>query len=257
MSTPPESLPEFQRQQLAFTAHIRDPHNAPPPEGIPAARMAVYTELFFNGIDSLLSSNFPVLREITPEAEWNALVRDFLVRHRCHTPLFTEVALEFLEYLQQEREAAESDPPFLLELAHYEYAELAVSIADADDDPPAYEPNGDLLDGRPHLSHAICNLSYRYPVHRIGPEYLPDEPGEEPSNLLVYRDREERVHFMEINPVTQRLILLMQENRDSTGLEILKQIAGELGHTSPDSVIAAGTQLLEELHRRGVVLGSS
>ena len=27
-------LPEFQRRQLAFTAHIRDPHNNPIPDGI-------------------------------------------------------------------------------------------------------------------------------------------------------------------------------------------------------------------------------
>jgi hypothetical protein len=256
MNTPPERLPGFQRQQLAFTAHIRDPRNSPPPQGIPAARMAVYSELLFNGIEGLLSGNFPVLREIVPDTEWKALVRDFYARHRCQRPLFTEIALEFLDYLQHERTPAETDRPFLLELAHYEYAELAIGIMDTDTDRPGHDPDGDLLHARPILSRAVWNLSYRFPVHRIGPGYLPEAPGKDPTRLLVYRDREDEVHFLEINPVTQRLVALMQENVGSTGLEILRQIAEELGHINPDSVIAAGKQLLEDLHRRGVVLGS-
>jgi len=102
VSTSPETeLPEFQRQQLAFTGHIRDPENSARPAAIPARRMAIYTELFFNNINEQLSSNFPVLRQITSDERWHAMVRDFMIRHRSQTPLFTEIGQEFLEYLQQ------------------------------------------------------------------------------------------------------------------------------------------------------------
>lgn len=252
----PEQRPAFQQQQLAFTAHIRDPRNAPAPEGIPPERMSVYNALFFNGIDSHLTANFPVLREITPDQRWERMIRDFFGRHRCSTPLFTGIGLEFLEYLQHEREPEEGDWPFMLELAHYEYAELAVAVSDADRDVAGFSPNGDLLHGCPVLAPTAWNLSYQYPVHRISPDFLPDAPSAEATHLVVYRDRQDEVHFLEINPVTQRLLILLKENPQRSGLETMKQIAEELQHPQPNAVITHGQQLLQELHQRNIILGS-
>ncbi len=257
MSTSPESpMPAFQRQQMAFTAHIRDPENNPLPDGVTSRRMGVYTELFFNNFNDQLSGNFPVLRQITADERWHAMVRDFMICHRAATPLFTEVGLEFIEYLQQEREPHPGDRPFMVELAHYEYVELAVAISTADEEAIEYDPNGDLLRGRPLVGPTAWNLSYQWPVHRIGPEYLPEAPPAEPTHLVVYRDRLDEVHFLEINAVTQRLLQLLKENPEHTGLDVLKTIADELGHPQPDAVIAGGLELLNDLHRRNVILGT-
>lgn len=257
MSTSPESpMHTFQRQQMAFTAHIRDPENNPLPDGVTSRRMGVYTELFFNNFNDQLSGNFPVLRRITADERWHAMVRDFMIRHRAATPLFTEVGLEFIEYLQQEREPQPGDWPFMVELAHYEYVELAVAISTADEEAVEYDPNGDLLHGRPLVGPTAWNLSYQWPVHQIGPEYLPEELPAEPTHLVVYRDRLDEVHFLEINAVTQRLLQLLKENPEHTGLDVLKTIADELGHPQPDAVIAGGLELLNDLHRRNVILGT-
>lgn len=250
-----EALPKFQRQQLAFTAHIRDPEHAPLPDGIPARRMAVYTEIFFNNINDQLTSNFPVLRQIISDERWNAMVRDFMARHRSSTPLFTEVAQEFLEYLQAEREPHSGDWPFMLELAHYEYVELAVAISVADEQLGEFDPNGDLLTGCPVVTPTAWNLSYQWPVHNLGPEYLPDEQPSEPTHLVVYRDRLDEVRFLQINAVTQRLLQLLKENPAHTGLDVLNTIAEELAHPNTDSVIKAGQELLDDLRQRSVILG--
>lgn len=257
MQTSPElALPAFQRQQLAFTAHIRDPDNNPLPDGIPARRMAIYTELFFNNIGEQLSVNFPILNRITPDAQWRAMVRDFMIRHRSETPLFTEVGQEFLTYLQDEREPQTGDWPFMLELAHYEHVELAVSISPADAHLADHDPNGDLLEGRPLVGPTAWNLTYRWPVHRIGPDYLPREAPPEPTHLVVYRDRTDDVRFLQINAVTQRLLQLLKENPLHTGLDVLNTIAAELAHPDPDKVITAGRELLDDLRRRNVILGT-
>ena len=254
MKTSPETLHAFQRQQLAFTAYIRDPQNHPLPPGIPQERMQVYVQLFSNGLNDQLSGVFPVLRAISSDAWWEAMLRDFLARHRARTPLFSRIGEEFLDYLQHTREPDPEDWPFLLELAHYEYAELAVAI---DATPlPEHDPNGDLLSGHPVPAPSAWNLSYHFPVHRIGPEFLPREPGEQPTQLLVYRDRADGVHFLEITPVTWRLLELLKEKPSFSGLEILKQIATELGHADPQAVITAGTRLLVDLRERNVLLGS-
>ncbi len=255
-SSPDSSRPRFQQQQLRFTAHIRDPEHTPLPDGIPARRMAIYTEIFFNNINDQLSGNFPILRRITSDERWHAIVRDFMIRHRCLTPLFTEVAQEFLEYLQQEREPQAGDWPFMLELAHYEYVELAVAISPADEDLGEYDPNGNLLRGHPLVGPTAWNLSYRWPVHTIGPEHLPQEPPAEPTHLVVYRDRADEVHFLEINAVTQRLLQLLKDDPEQSGLDVLKTIAEELAHPDPDGVVAAGEKLLDELRERNVILGT-
>jgi hypothetical protein len=254
--SPEHSLLRFQQQQLAFTAHIRDPQNNPIPEGIPARRMGVYTELFFNNIDEQLATNFPVLRQITSDENWHALVRDFMIRHRSTTPLFTEVGQEFLEYLQQERHAQPVDWPFMLELAHYEYVELAVSISTADEGLADFNPNGDLVEGVPVVGPTAWNLSYAWPVHLVGPDYLPEEAPAEPTHLVVYRDRMDDVHFLQINAVTQRLLQLLKENPALTGLDVLNTIAAELGHDDPETVIEAGRELLSDLRERNVILGT-
>ena len=46
--------------QRDFAARIRQPDVHPLPDGVPAGRMAIYEQLFFNTIEGFLSSGFPV-----------------------------------------------------------------------------------------------------------------------------------------------------------------------------------------------------
>jgi hypothetical protein len=256
--------PGFMQTQAAFAAHIRDPEHQPPPAGIEDRRMAIYRDLFFSNVSTLLETNFPVLRKLLPDAHWRDMIRDFLIRHRCHTPLFLELPQEFLDYLGHERDANSADPPFLLELAHYEWVELALSVSDDQADPNVADPNGDLMAGIPVVSPLAWNLSYRYPVHRIGPNFqpgeanvpAPDQGVEQRTHLLAYRNRQDRVEFMEINAVTQRLLQLLHDNPHHTGLETVTAIAAELEHPDPAKVIAAGRSLLHDLRARNVIIGT-
>ena len=251
----PTKTPTFQQHQLAFTAYIRNPEQSPPPHTIEPHRMNVYRELFFNGMDSHLSTNFPVLQRIMPEQQWQRLVRDFLIQHPCQTGLFTQIGLEFITYLEQGRTAQPDDWPFMLELAHYEYAELAVAIS-AETPTQHYDPNGDLLTGCPVMAATAWNLSYQYPVHRISPDYVPAQPPEQPTHLVVYRDQQDQVHFLEINAVTQQLLNTLGANPNATGESILQAIAAAIQPNEPDSVLAAGASVLNDLRARNIILGS-
>ncbi len=247
--------PDFIRQQYAFAAHIRDPQQHAAPSGIEDRRMGIYRELFYNNVEGFLSSSFPVLHRLLDDDSWHALARDFFASHRCHSPLFLEIPREFLSYLDEERGAREGDPPFMRELAHYEWVELALSVAEVNELP--VDPDGDLLDGVPLPSPAAWPLSYSYPVHKISPDFRPAHPGEQPSYLLAYRDTEGDVGFIELNPVSARLFSLLQENRGSSGRALLQGIATELAHPDPDVVIAGGSSILEDWRMLGIVLGVS
>ena len=251
------SQPDFIRRQLAFAAHLRDPTQVARPEDVEDRRMAIYRDLVFNNVSALLAGNFPVMHRILPDAHWDELIRDFFVRHRAKTPLFLELGQEFLDFLQTARTGDPRDPPFLLELAHYERVELALQISDAEPDRAHIDPTGDLLEGRPVLSPLAWNLSYRFPVHRIGPDWRADTPPPEPTHLLVYRTPDDAIAFLEINAVTQRLLILLEEaSNPQTGREVLGRIAAELGHPDPELVIAFGAGLMEDLRTKGVLLGT-
>jgi hypothetical protein len=184
-------------------------------------------------------------------------VRHFFSCHRCRTPLFAEIAQEFLAFLQEERgQEAQGDPPFLSELAHYEWVELALDVAEEEPPEPPVDPHGDLLAGTPVFSSLAWNLSYRFPVHQIGPDQQPQEPGTTPTHLVVYRNPSDRVEFLEINEITQRLIQLLKESPGMTGLTAVTRIAEELRHPQPQMVIDAGRGLLEQLRRRHIIVGT-
>lgn len=253
---PDPTLPGFQTLLRTFTAHLRDPDVNPAPPGSEERRMGIYRELIFNNLEALLAGYFPVIHRLLPADHWRALVRDFLVRHRARTPLFTALPQEFLGFLECIRTEDPRDPPFLLELAHYEWMELALLISEEEPDLTDTEPHGDLLAGVPVPSPLAWPLSYRYPVHRIGPDHQPEVPPPEATHLIVYRDCAERVQFLETNAVTQRLLQLLREEGRASGRDQLLRVAAELHHPQPTQVLDFGADLLVELHARGILLGA-
>jgi len=216
--------------------------------------MTLYRELLYNNVEGFLAKGFPVIRAITPDAMWEELVGDFFTHHRSASPLFREIPEEFLHYLAEERGTRPGDPPFLTELAHYEWVEMALALADEVVEDERVDPAGDLLDGAPVLSPLAWTLGYRYPVHRVAPEFRPE--AEEPTFLLVYRDRHDEIGFLELNPVTARLVELLREAPGSTGRELLERIAVEIGHPDHRVVLDTGEEVLRDLRRRDVIVGS-
>jgi hypothetical protein len=251
-----ERRPGFVRKQYEFAAHIRDPEKQPRPADVEDRRMAIYRNLFYNNVEGFVSGGFPVLRKLYDDADWHRMVRDFFARHRSHTPYFLEIAQEFLRYLEHDRDPQPEDPPFLGELAHYEWVELALSVSDEEPNWEAIDDKGDPMSGRPALSPLAWLLSYQYPVHEIGPEFIPDAPGEQPTYLMVYRDAGDEIGFMALNPVTARLIALIQEFPQETGEQQLGRIADELHHPNPELVIEGGKQIFVQMKHSDIVLGT-
>lgn len=245
---------DFKQTQYAFAAAIRDPEKNPAPDGIDPVRMQVYQELFYNNVEDFLSSTFPVLQEILGEDKWHALVRDYFSTHHARTPLFMQMPYEFIVYLQDERGTQPEDPHFLLPLAHYEWVELALATSNETIDPETIDIDGDLLEGRPIISPLAWVLVYDYAVHLISVDYQPAREDTRQTCLIVYRDSNDDVQFIEINDVTARLLGLIEQER-RPAREILEQIAHEIGSPEPEVVVQAGLDTLRDLHQRGVILG--
>ncbi len=253
-----QTLPAFQQHQYAFTATIRNPEQYETPPGIEERRMNVYRELVFNNIEDLLANFFPVLKQILLEKRWHCVVREFVATHKSQSPIFMKLAEEFVGFLQSKYETKPEDPDYLVELAHYEWVEIALDIASEEPQWHIIDQLGDLLSEAPYVSPLIWPLGYEYPVHRIGPGNTYAKP--QTTFLLVYRDLTDEVQFMEINSVSMhllnKLIINAQSETKLPGRHLLQQIANEMQHPEPDMVIATGLQILQEWQARDIVLGT-
>jgi hypothetical protein len=246
---------DFREIQYAFAKHIRDPERNPAPTDAEDRRLAIYRELFFNNLRNLISQTFPVLKKLHSKEKWATFIRQFMVQHEAQTPYFLEIPREFVEFLQNEYESGPDDYPFLVELAHYEWAELALSVSDEENDNGAVNPGGDLLEGVPVKSKLAWLFTYQYPVHRISTDFVPTEPGEQPTCLAICRKADDDMDFMELNPVTARLLEMVGENESASGRQLLEELAEEISFPDREKFVAHGAQALRQMREAEILVG--
>lgn len=243
-------------EQMAFAAHLRDPNVHPAPNEIEDRRLQIYRDLFYNNVEGFVANGFPVLKSLLDDTSWHQLVRRFFRDYRCKTPYFIEIAEEFLNFLQTEQQPLHQQFPFLVELAHYEWVELAVDTSMEQIPTLGFNPNGDMLQGHPLLSPLAHVLTYEYPVHQIKPGFVPLEKSAAPHFLLVYRNLDDRVKFMEINAATAQLMGILTADPNLTGLQAVQQMAQLMPQVDLETLTRGARTALEHLRQVGVVLGT-
>jgi uncharacterized protein len=234
---------DFQHYQIAFTAHIRDPKSNPKPAMVNNGRMAIYREIVFNNLVSSVSACFPVCKSISGQRAWQKLVRRFFTEHQATTPLFREIPQQFLHFISSLHEL----PEYYRQLAHYEWAELAVSSLS--DNPPNAHTGDDLLDGIPALAPHML-LAYDYQVHRISRQHKPTKQVK--TYILMFRSREFKVNFVELNAMTYELLHLLA-TQNLTGRQALLKIANDLHHPDPEIIVQFGLQVLLDLQQQNAL----
>lgn len=235
-------------QQWALTGHLRNPDSAPAPAGLDARRLQVYRDLLFNNLQSLLGGSFPVLLQVLDDAEWQALCRRYFIEHRCASPLFTEVAGEFVQWLQDQPALPR---PFLAELAHYEWVELALQASDGRPLPPA-ETACDPWQVPLQRSALAWPLRYRWPVQQIGAAYQPSDPPPEPTCLMARRVPDGSIVFSQLSALAWALLVQVGEAPARRGAVHLQQLAHAHG-LDPAALEAPGQALLAQLLATAVI----
>ena len=242
-----EAPDRLRAQQHAFTAHLRDPQAVAAPAGLEPRRVAVYQRLLFNNLRELLGNGFPVCVRLLGEPGWAALVRHYFATHRCQTPLFTELAAEFVQWLQAQPRLPH---PALAELAHYEWVETALYQLQAEPLPAA--AGIDPLAVPLQRSPLAWPLLYQWPVHRLGADDAPLQPPAEPTGLLVRRDADGTVRFASLGPLAVQLLVRIGEQPGLDGHAYLRQLADAHG-LAADALAEAGAQLLLQFLQARVI----
>ncbi len=242
----------FQDLQRQFLAHLRNPEQQPLPTGFAPPGAAIYVDLLYNKFNDSLTTCFPVSRAILGETAWQRTLKDFIAHHRCLSPYYRQIPDEFVLYLQNERQVTD-DPPFLAELAHFEWMELVLSIAEAG--PVAAKPLSDAhtLDTVLVFAPVMRLLHYVWPVQRISRAYQPDEPPLVATHILGFRDAADQVQFIALNPATAGLILRLQEHY--TARQALQELGKDLTPSELSNLMLFGKDILADLHRQGAIIG--
>ena len=238
---------DFQRYQIEFTAHIRDPKIAKKPAKVADARMAVYREIVFNNIFGSVSACFPVCQQILGKRAWLKLTKQFFAQHQASTPIFREIPQEFLKFIAE----VEGLPAYFQQLAHYEWVELAVSSQKTET--PKLSKMPDFLHEIPVLAPAHMLLEYDYPVHKISAKFKPRN--KEKTYLLVFRNADFKVKFIEPNALTFELLKLIQSNH-LPAEQALARLAEALPALDSKTVLNFGLQTLQDLANQGAIIGS-
>ncbi len=235
-------------QQHALSAHLRDPEHQPAPAGLDEARLQVYRELLFNNLRGLLAGSFPVVLQVLQDAEWDALCRRYFAEHRCVSPLFTEVAAEFVGWLQH----ADALPrPFLAELAHYEWVEQALQGSlglPLPASPDGFDPWQRALQSSP----LAWPLGYRWPVHQLGAAHQPALPPAQPTFLLARRVASGEVVFSQLSALAWQLLEQIGSAAPQSGQTHLHALAEQQG-LPPALLEDDGRALLAQLLATGVI----
>lgn len=240
-------MTDFRVLQQQWTAWIRQPDAQPMPEG-EERRLHIYRELFFNNVSSFVESAFPVLKKHLSESDWQTLLTDFFALHACQSPYFYDISHEFLRFLPTQTRLL-ALYPWLIELAHFEWAELAAEMAEAE---WPFAVQGDFWQDIPVLSPLLWPLVYQWPVHVFAQQNSP--PPASVCCLLMYRSRDEQVNVMEVNPLTLHLIQSLQRQPQLTGQQIVEGLAEQF-NLAPESLVVASDSLFHTFAQSDIVLG--
>jgi len=237
----PDALRDF---QIRYGKYLRSPETVALPDGIPERRSEIYEGLLFNNISGFINSCFPVARSLHSEERWLELRRAFFREWRSPTPLFSKIPFEFVRFLS-ETLWADKVEPWLPELLHYEWVELDVDL----DDSEAVVPESGCV----ALNPSAHLLAYNWPVHAISADMIPEEP--QATFLVVYRNPEMRVRFVELNATTYMLLQFIQENPGKEQA-VAEAFVSQIEHPEPGSLIGFALDMLSDLKKQHVLLGA-
>lgn len=169
-------------------------------------RLTVYRELIRNNLESFVEPVFPIARTLISSAMWEEWLSDFAQSSYRESPLFRNIAENFLEMLSQYPKTRLS--PALLQLMRWEWIEMAVDIA-----PGAVTTSA----SGQQLNPTLRIEAFDYPVHEMAAKgkLLPAQP----TVLAAWRTKEHQVRAFCPDEVTLQMLLHLDAAENASDSE--------------------------------------
>jgi hypothetical protein len=218
-------------------------------------RLAVYRSLVRNGISSVVARILARTRarmNAASAGRFDADFARFVDEEGPRTHYLRDVPAEFFAWVEPRWRADPGLPAYLVDLASHELTHFAVAacaIARRPDAPPAV-----ALDRPLAFVESARATAYRWTVHELSGEAdATDVPVQRDVRLLVYRDADHLVRWLDLTPLAAAIVGRLLSG-DALGVAVE---AACLEHeTAPAQVLSDIALLLADLAKRGVIVGA-
>ena len=218
------------------------------------SRLLVYRELVRHTLRGALVATIPrTLARLG--SSFDGYFSDFLRVSPPATRYLRELTPQFLQFALARWPSDPNVPAYLADLARHEA--LQVEVASLLARPKGHVPAELALDQGVEFIDAVRLVNYTWAVHRL-PE---DEssrvwPEQSQVSLLVYRNPEHEVRYLELGPFAQALLASLLNERLSLQRS-LQSAAERVGTPLNDELLMRAARLLADLAERGALLGKS
>lgn len=248
---------------------------------IPTPRLLLYRRLIRRGLRGAVTIEIPRTAARLGDA-FDAYLGRFLEEELPRSSYLRDVAFEFVRWAAPRWAEDPAVPAYLADLARHELIAFVAAGALASealegapswastggrrgDEAASPEPAPALpgsggeelsLDRGVRFHRSATLVRYEHAVHRLqADEAARDEPAREPTALLVYRDAEHEIRYLELTPLAAAIL-----DRLLAGAPLREAVlAGceALGHPVEGAVLQGTAALLADLSARGALLGAA
>jgi hypothetical protein len=215
-------------------------------------RLLLYRKLIRRGISAAVRVEIPRTAARLGPA-WDTYITRFCDEELPRSHYLRDVAFELVAWAAPKWASDEAVPSYLADLARHEL--IAYEVACDDSEPLGPSGQELSLDQRVRFSPAVRLVRYEHAVHRLSAEpEARDVPAREPCALLVYRDAEHEVRYLELTPVAAAILERLL--RGETLRDAVVSACRDQGRLLDGAVLEGAARLLSDLGERGVVLGA-
>lgn len=216
-------------------------------------RLGLYRQLVRHNVVNVVGTMLEQTRarlEAHVPGEFDRSVDGFLAAQGPRTPHLRDVPSELLSWAAPRWRADERIPAWLPDHAELELVDFTIGVAPRPPEPPPLaEVTADrsLVFGDPRV---IVQLGWAVHERRDS-----DEPPEKrPVHLLVYRDAQHAVRYLELTPLASEILERLFAGRPLA--QAMVEACASSGHAMDDAVLGGAARLLADLGERGVLLGA-
>jgi hypothetical protein len=218
-------------------------------------RLGLYRRLVRHNVLNVIGLMLPLSRtrlEAHAPGVFDASVDAFLASRGPLTVHLRDVPREFLTWVTAAWREDSRVPAYLVDAAEHELVEFTMGTAVR----PAVPT--DLVDVQADralvFGGPLTVLHLAWAVHEMAYDDLASLPEARPAALLVYRDAEYQIRFLELSPFGAALVELLRSGCVLSAA--IAQACATCNETLDASALARGARLLADLGERGVLLGA-
>ena len=237
---------------------------------VPAKRLLVYRGLVRRGLRGAIRVEIPRTAARLGGA-FDAYIAGFLEEELPRSHYLRDVAFEFVTWAAPRWNDDPAVPDYLADLARHELVAFVAACAedarDGDGDGARVDRADAVheagaaadelsLDRGARFDRSVTLVRYEHAVHRLqADEGARDVPAREPTTLLVYRDAEHDIRYLELTPLAAAILDHLQGG--ATLQRAVVDACAAVGLPVDGAVLESTAALLSDLADRGALLGAS